>query len=129
MDLNTDECPVVPLLHVNQKVALQDELALFILLRAFIGLILDTKGSSRHVGLSARTKETTYIFPAKYPSTFAAVDVTDCVVTSSHLAIDGFSFDDIDAGVVRTMLGRSCGNHTAGILTHYRKDMRGRVVH
>jgi len=56
------------LLHVHEKVAFKNELALFVALRWFIGSI---------------------IFPAYLLSTLAAIDVSNSMVSGGHLTVTG----------------------------------------
>lgn len=62
------------LLHVHEKITLENELALLVALRWLVGSV---------------------IFPAHLLSTLAAVDIPDGVVSGGHLAVTGLSLYNV----------------------------------
>jgi len=63
------------LLDIHEQIPLENEFAFFILLTAFIGIV---------------------IFPSECYAAFAAVDVSDDVVACSHCALTRVALNDIN---------------------------------
>jgi len=66
--------PTPSSLDVDEQVSLQDVLSLFVLLRGIVGFI---------------------IFPPKGDPALDTIYISYCVISSRHLAITRFAFDDI----------------------------------
>jgi len=71
------------LLHVDEEVALEDVLPFLVLLGLFVRLV---------------------IFPAEYGAALATIDVTDGVVSRSHLTVIRFAFDNVNPARIHPLV-------------------------